>query len=132
MEVDFLSLRVLVVDDDPAIVKLLRMLLLDFGVTKVTLAKSGKEAQEVLQNRGDEIDFIICDWNMPDVSGMDLLKWVRASDPDLPFIFITSRGDLNSVEAARAQGVTDYLLKPFKSENLRQKLILHAAKVPLA
>lgn len=128
MTIDFTALRVLVVDDDAAITKLLRMLLLDFGVTRVTLAKSGQEAKEILQFRGDEFDYIICDWNMPELTGLELLKWVRAGDPDIPFVFLTSRGDLGSVETAQSQGVTDYLLKPFRSEDLRHKLGLHAPK----
>lgn len=126
MAVDLSFLRVLVVDDEPAITKLLRMLLADFEVTRVTMAHSGKEAKRFLEFRADEVDLIICDWNMPDVSGLDLLKSVRGSGSEMPFIFVTSRRDLDSVKLARDHGVSDYLLKPFKSEQLRQKLVLHA------
>ena len=129
MEIELSSLRILIVDDDPAITKLIRMLLIDFGVTQVTIAKTGAEAQQILSYRADEIDIIICDWNMPEVTGLDLLKWVRTSDSEIPFIFLTSRRDLESVKTARAHGVTDYLLKPFKSGQLHRKLVLHGGKV---
>ena len=126
MAVDLSFLRVLVVDDEAAITKLVRMLLADFDVTRVTVAKSGSEAKTFLEFRADEIDVVICDWNMPDLTGLDLLKWVRGTGSRMPFIFLTSRSDLESVRIARDHGVSDYLLKPFKSGQLRQKLILQA------
>ena len=126
MAVDLSFLRVLVVDDEAAITKLVRMLLADFDVTRVTVSKSGMEAKRFLEFRGEEIDIVICDWNMPDLSGLDLLKWVRGTGSSMPIIFLTSRSDLESVKVARDHGVSDYLLKPFKSGQLRQKLILQA------
>jgi len=119
---DLSFLRVLIVDDEPAITRLLTMLLADANVTQVTAAKSGKEARNFLEFRRNEVDMVICDWNMPDLTGFDLLKWVRTQDPKMPFIMVTSRGDLDSVKSAARHGVSDYLLKPFKREQLHSKL----------
>ena len=122
MALDLSPLRVLVVDDEPAITKLVSMLLADMGVTRVTVAKTGQDAKWVLEREHSKIDVVICDWNMPEVSGLDLLQWIRSSDPKLPFIFVTSRGDIESVRTAGQHGVSDYLLKPFKREQLYAKL----------
>ena len=130
MAVDLSLLRILVVDDEEAITKLMRMLLADFGINRVTIAKSGAEARHYLQLSSGKVDLIICDWNMPELTGLDLLKWIRKSDPDVPFIILTSRRDLESVKTARDHGVSDYLLKPFTAEQLLNKLNLHAAKAP--
>ena len=126
MAIDLSFIRVLVVDDEVAITKLVRMLLADFEVTRVTVAKSGTEAKTFLEFRAEEVDIVICDWNMPDLSGLELLKWVRETGSSMPFIFLTSRSDLESVQMARDHGVSDYLLKPFKAGQLRQKLVLQA------
>lgn len=123
MALDLSPLRVLVVDDEPAITKLISMLLADMGVTRVTISKTGQDAKWVLERRHARIDVVICDWNMPDLSGLDLLKWIRASDSKMPFIFVTSRGDLESVKTASQHGVSDYLLKPFQREQLYNKLV---------
>lgn len=122
MSNDLSFLRLLIVDDEPAITRLLTMLLADANVTQVTAAKSGKEARNFLEFRRNEFDIVICDWNMPDLTGLDLLKWVRTQEPKLPFIMVTSRGDLDSVKSAARHGVSDYLLKPFKREQLHSKL----------
>ncbi len=115
------DLNVLVVDDENSVLRLIKMVLADFGVTQVFTAKNGAKALALLGSF-DDIDVVICDWNMPGMSGLNLLQQVRTVDRDLPFIMLTGRADLSSVMEARDFGVSDYLIKPFTPENLEAKL----------
>ena len=115
------DLNVLVVDDENAVMRLIKMVLADFGVTQVFTAKNGAKALALLGSF-DDIDIIICDWNMPGMSGLNLLQQVRTVDREIPFIMLTGRADLSSVMEARDFGVSDYLVKPFTPEKLEAKL----------
>ena len=116
------ELNVLVVDDRASIISLLKTMLADLDVTHVFAAKDGKDALELLGAKV-EIDIIICDWNMPRMSGLELLQHVRTMDRDMPFIMLTGRADSNSVKEARDLGVSDYLVKPFSPQDLERKLV---------
>lgn len=116
------DLSVLVVDDEGSVTRLIRMMLTDLGVAQVFTAKDGREALDFLGDFDDMIDVIICDWNMPRVSGLNLLQQIRTVDPDVPFLMLTGRADADSVKAARDVGVSGYMLKPFSAEQLHAKL----------
>jgi CheY-like chemotaxis protein len=120
------DLTILVVDDESSVTRLVRMMLSDMGVTQVFTAKNGKEALDLLGEFQEDIDIIICDWNMPTISGLDLLRQIRTVDPDLPFLMLTARADIASVKDARDYGVTDYLRKPFSAETMQKKITMHA------
>lgn len=126
------DLTVLVVDDESSVTRLVRMMLSDMGVTQVFTAKNGKEALDLLGEFQENVDIVICDWNMPNISGIDLLKQIRTVDLDLPFLMLTARADVASVKDARDFGVTDYLRKPFSSETLKKKLTIHARRLAAA
>ena len=115
------DLNVLVVDDESSVLRLIRMVLADFGVTQVFTAKNASKALALL-GAFDDIDVVICDWNMPGMSGLSLLQQVRTVDQEIPFIMLTGRADLSSVMEARDFGVSDYLVKPFTPEKLEAKL----------
>ena len=72
----------------------------------------------------EHFDIVLCDWEMPGLSGIDLLKWVRSESAlnTLPFIMVTGTAEKESVEKCIAAGVTDYIVKPFTPEALCQKL----------
>lgn len=70
----------------------------------------------------DSVDVILCDWNMPRLSGLELLKQIRTCGPDLPFLMITGNADLEAVVEAKTYGVTGYIRKPFSADQLRKKL----------
>ena len=92
------------------------------GEVELLEAADGARAQAPHQTKAPDI--ILSDWEMPEVSGEELLKWVRAQ-PALsatPFIMITSRGDRNHVIAAVNAGVSDYISKPFTAEELSRKV----------
>ena len=123
------DLSVLVVDDEGSVTRLVRMMLTDLGVAQVFTAKDGREALDFLGDFDDMIDVIICDWNMPRVSGLNLLQQIRTVDPDVPFLMLTGRADTDSVKAARDVGVTGYVLKPFSAEQLQAKLLTVAQEL---
>lgn len=72
----------------------------------------------------DFVDIILCDWNMPQLTGMELLRQIRTCDPDMPFIMLTGLADFEAVTEAKSCGVTGYIKKPFSADQLRKKLSL--------
>ncbi len=119
------DLKVLLVDDNFGALNLVRNMLADFGVTQVITAKNGVEALNLLtafDGDDDFVDVVLCDWNMPRMNGIQLLKQIRSVDPELPFLMITGTADMESVAEAKSFGVTGYLKKPFAADHLSKKL----------
>ncbi len=117
-------LRVLLVEDSFQSMNLTKGMLHDLGITQIFTAKNGVEALNLLGTFDGEdfVDVVLCDWNMPEMNGMELLRQVRSCDPDLLFIMITGEADKASVVEAKAFGVNGYIKKPFSSDELRKKL----------
>ena len=114
--------RVLVVDDSKMIRRILTGYLTDYGIRDKHEVDNGRSALQVLKSR--PFDIVISDWNMPSMSGIELLKAVR-HEPELaemPFILITSEGEKERVVEGVQHGVTDFLVKPFNYTNFAQKL----------
>ena len=116
------DLRVLVVEDNYQSMTLIKAMLRDFGMSQVYTAKDGKEALEFMGDCDDLIDLVLCDWNLPQMNGPELLQQIRTADPDLPFLMITGAADMQSVLDAKASGVSGYIRKPFSKEELQKKL----------
>ncbi len=117
-----LNIRILVVDDFSTMRKIIKNILRQLGYTNVVEADDGSTAWDVL-NR-DQIEFIISDWNMPKMSGIELLRKVRASEEygGLPFLMVTAEAQQeNIIEAVQAK-VSNYIVKPFTPETLDQKI----------
>jgi two-component system chemotaxis response regulator CheY len=126
------QVKVLIVDDIEDMRNILRRLLLAMGFGKVHVARNGLEALNLL--RSFPIDIVVCDWNMPKMSGRELLEAVRG-DPNLwliPFIMLTGENSEQQVKSAVAAGVTDFIVKPFKASTLEHRLglILNSATLP--
>lgn len=119
--------KFLVVDDFATMRKIIKKVLGELGYKNVIEAEDGKPALEILKesSRSSEpINFVISDWNMPGMTGFDLLKAVRSDDSlkTLPFMLVTAESEQkNIIEAAKA-GVSDYVVKPFNASTLRVKL----------
>jgi CheY-like chemotaxis protein len=128
------SLRVLVVDDEPAIGKLLRMMLNDLGVGEVALASDGAEALQFIGEHEGRINTVISDWNMPKMTGIELLRQIRTVDARIQFLMITGRPTAEAVMEARSLGITAFIAKPFEPELIREKLhaVVAGAVVPKA
>jgi two-component system, chemotaxis family, chemotaxis protein CheY len=128
------DLKVLVVDDDPITRSLVRTMLRRHGVTRVIDADSGTAGlarwRESLA--GEPFDVVVCDWGLPERSGIDVLKAIRAEHPTLPFLMLTARDDAASVIAAKQAGVSGYLAKPFSQKELDAKIRALATRRPAA
>lgn len=112
-------LRVLLVEDNPGVCLITKTILLNAGITQVFIAHDGKKALQFLDAASESIDIILCDWEMPTVTGIELLRQVRTTHPDMPFIMITSRADLPSIKAAMDSGVDAYIGKPLSINDLK-------------
>ncbi len=116
------NMRVLIVDDFSTMRRIVRNILRQIGLSNVVEADDGTTAWEIL-NR-EKIDFIVSDWNMPKMPGIDLLRKVRASEQfgNLPFLMVTAEAQQeNIIEAVQAK-VSNYIVKPFTADTLKQKI----------
>jgi len=116
------NMRVLVVDDFSTMRRIIKNILRQLGFNNITEADDGTTAWDAL-NR-DKIDFVISDWNMPKMAGIDLLRKVRASEEfgALPFLMVTAEAQQeNIIEAVQAK-VSNYIVKPFTAETLGAKI----------
>ncbi|MDR2345298.1 MAG: response regulator [Planctomycetaceae bacterium] len=116
--------RVLVADDSSTMRKIILRALLAVGIKDVTEAADGVQAVEIF-NSGGKFDMVLTDWNMPGKTGLEVLKAIRAKDEKIPVIMVTTEAERTRVLEAIAAGVTDYLVKPFTSDTLREKLEKH-------
>lgn len=116
--------RILILDDMTTMRKVVSKALKDIGFKDIQEAADGIIGWDVLTKSTPAIQLIISDWNMPNCTGLDLLKKVRADQKykHLPFILLTAEAEITQVKEAVAQGVTNYVTKPFTAEILRQKL----------
>lgn len=117
------KVSVLVVDDATFIRDLVKKGLRDhFPGVQIEEAINGRKAQQLLGRQ--TIDLILCDWEMPEMSGLELLSWCREQDSlkSVPFIMVTSRGDKDNVVQAIQAGVSDFIGKPFSNEQLVTKV----------
>lgn len=117
------KVNVLVVDDAPFIRDLVKKCLRNaFPGMAIEDAVNGRKAQALLAR--ESFDLVLCDWEMPEMSGLELLTWCREqpSMKTLPFIMVTSRGDKDNVVQAIQAGVSDFVGKPFTNEQLLTKV----------
>ena len=116
------DIRFLVVDDFSTMRRIIKNLLHDLGYQNVTEADDGKSALPILQQGG--IDFLITDWNMPGMPGLELLKAVRADSKlaKMPVLMLTAEAKREQIIEAAQAGVNGYVIKPFTAETLKEKL----------
>ena len=117
------DLRVLLVDDQTEFLMMFKQMLTSMGLNQIFLAKSGPEAFQFLDSCAEMIDVVLCDWRMPQMSGLEILTQLRTVDPDFPFIMVSGVADQASILEAKAARVTSYLLKPFSQDELTKKLL---------
>lgn len=118
------NIRVLLVDDDPLILRLISDVLKHLGFSAITKANTGGEAVNLICTH--EFDLIITDWRMPDTKGIDLIRFVRSSSkcayPHVPIILLTGNTGSNYIMKARDAGVTEYMIKPFSVQQLVRRI----------
>lgn len=116
------AMKILVVDDFSTMRRIVRNCLQQIGYTNIEEAQNGEEALSALR-KGD-IQFIISDWNMPIMDGLELLLKVR-SDPALkqiPFLMVTAEAEKDKVISAVRAGVNNYIVKPFTPQVMKEKI----------
>ncbi len=116
------KIKFLVVDDSPTMRRIVINALKNIGYTEIVEAEDGKDALAKLY--AEKIDFIITDWNMPNMTGLELAKVVR-SDPNfenIPILMVTTRGMKQDVLEALQARVNNYIVKPFTPQILKEKI----------
>ena len=116
------NMKILLVDDFATMRKVIKNLLKQTGYYNIAEAEDGVEALRALKS--EKVDFIISDWNMPNMTGLELLKAVRADSglKSLPFLMVTAEGLQENVMAAVKAGVSNYIVKPFTADVLNEKI----------
>lgn len=117
------DMSILVVDDFPTMRRIVRSLLKELGFTNVEEAEDGQEALTKLRG-GEGIQFVISDWNMPNLDGLEMLKQIRADEAlkHMPVLMITAEAKKDNIIAAAQAGANGYIVKPFTAATLEEKL----------
>lgn len=119
---DTTNMKVLVVDDFATMRRIVKNILKQLGYNNIVEADDGTTALEILEK--EKVDMIISDWNMPKMTGLDLLKNVRgnAEMADTPFIMVTAEAQQDNIILAVKAKVSQYIVKPFTAETLGEKI----------
>ena len=121
------DLSVLVVDDDPQAIRIMKMVLSDLRVSQISTAKDGIRARKVVVQAENVVHLIICDWNMPGC--LQLLTEVRNTHPNILFMMVSRNVDAESVLAAKEAGVDAFIAKPFTIDQVEEKLLILARRL---
>lgn len=116
------DMKILIVDDFSTMRRIIKNLLRDLGFTNTVEADDGTTALPILNSGG--IDFLVTDWNMPGMQGIDLLKHVRADEKlsTLPVLMVTAEQKREQIIEAAQAGVNGYIVKPFTAATLKEKI----------
>jgi two-component system chemotaxis response regulator CheY len=115
-------MQILVVDDFSTMRRIVKNQLRELGFSNIREAEDGAAAFKVLESA--KIDFVVTDWNMPVVTGLDLLKKIRADDrfKQLPVLMVTAEAKREQIIEAAQSGVNGYVVKPFTPKTLQEKI----------
>lgn len=116
------DMKILIVDDFSTMRRIIKNLLRDLGFTNTHEADDGATGLPMLKS--GEYDFLITDWNMPGMTGIDLLKALRADDKtkSLPVLMVTAEAKREQIVMAAEAGVNGYIVKPFTAQTLQEKI----------
>ena len=116
------DLTILVVDDVMTMRRIVRNILRDLQFKNIIDAEDGAVAVRILETQ--KVDLIVSDWNMPVMTGLELLKWVRANEvtKDVPFLMVTAEAQKDNIMEALKAKVSGYMVKPFTPQSLAEKL----------
>lgn len=116
------NIRILIVDDFSTMRRIVKNLLADLGFTNTAEAEDGSGALTLLRN--ESFDFVVTDWNMPVMTGIELLKAIRADAKlkSLPVLMVTAEAKREQIIEAAQSGVNGYIIKPFTAQTLEEKL----------
>ena len=116
------DMEILVVDDASAMRRIVRGLLKELGFKHIREAENGQVALQELKKK--KADFVVSDWNMPVMTGIDLLRAIRADESlkSIPVLMVTAEAKQDNIIAAVQAGVNNYIVKPFNAQTLQEKL----------
>ncbi|MCS7213214.1 MAG: response regulator [Candidatus Calescibacterium sp.] len=116
------DIKILVVDDTPMIRNIIKDILMKLGYNNIKDAENGIHALQKL--REEKFDLVFLDWNMPGMQGIDVLREIRKTDvyKNTPVIMVTAEAEKEKVITAIKEGVSDYIVKPFKPSTLKDKI----------
>lgn len=114
--------KFLLVDDFPTMRRIVRTLLKELGYSNVEEAEDGQEAMDKL--RAGDFEFVVSDWNMPNLDGLEMLKQIRADESlwHLPVLMVTAEAKKENIVAAAQAGASGYVVKPFTAATLEEKI----------
>ncbi len=117
-----LKMRIMVVDDFSTMRRIIKNILKQLGYTELEEAEDGEHALGKLREK--PVQFIISDWNMPKMDGLELLKNIRNDSQlkEIPFLMVTAESEKENIMAAIGAGVSNYIVKPFTAEILKEKM----------
>ena len=117
-----LNMKVLIVDDFATMRRILKNILRQIGFSNIAEADDGKTA--LIELKKEQFDLVLCDWNMPEISGIELLQKIRSDDElkDTPFVMVTAEAQKDNILEAVKAGVNNYVVKPFTAETIGEKL----------
>ncbi len=118
-----MGISVLVADDSKTMRTIIRRSLETLGVSAITEAADGAEAVALFQQQPFQL--VLTDWNMPNKTGLEVIQEIRSQNAQVPIIMITTEAERRQVLRAIEAGVSDYLVKPFTADTLREKLEKH-------
>lgn len=116
------TMKILVVDDFSTMRRIVKNILRQLNFNTIVEADDGSTALDILQK--EKIDMVVSDWNMPKMTGLELLKAIRSDDAlkDIPFLMVTAEAQQENIIEAVKSGVSNYIVKPFTAETLGQKI----------
>ena len=117
------DINILIVDDFPTMRKIVKTVLKQLGYSNITEAEDGAEGLSILK-QNSAIQFVVSDWNMPNMTGIELLKEVRKNPKlkHLPFLMVTAEADKENIVEAVKSGVSNYIVKPFNAATMKEKI----------
>ena len=120
------KLRILLVDDEKFICNLVQRMLMDLGYRSIATAGDGKEGLHTLVSASPPIDVVILDLEMPEIDGMDFLRYVRndpaTPDHEVPVVVLTGHADMENIQKAAAIGIHGFLVKPVSKAHLDKQI----------
>lgn len=116
------AMPILIIDDYKTMLRIVRGLLNQLGFNNIDEASDGTMGWDMIQKK--QYGLVVSDWNMEPMSGFELLKLVRGTDKtrQLPFIMVTAESKTENIIAAKQAGVSNYIVKPFNAQTLKQKI----------
>jgi len=117
-------MKILVVDDFSTMRRIVRNLLVELGFTNTLIQEADDGTNALVMLRGQPFDLVVTDWNMPNMTGIDLLRAIRAeaSLKGMPVLMVTAENNRDQIIAAAQAGVNGYIVKPFNAVTLKEKL----------